>query len=130
MDPLHPLTSLEWRKCRRIPGRMWDAQAVVLGNKVYVGGGVTPTAATDCNIYSCDFTGDITWKTIKCPISRSALTTYQVRLVLVGGQNPSTDAPTNQLWVREEEGTWTQPLPPMPTPPRMISAATIKTNSL
>ena len=106
---------------------MRDAQAVVLGNKVYVGGH-TPTAATDCNIlgicniYSCNFTGDITWKTLKSPTRWSALTTYQERLVLVGGVDPSTDTPTNQLWVMEEEGTWTQPLPPMPTPRSRASA--------
>ena len=110
-----------------MPVGMSSAQAVVLGNKVYVGGD-TPTIATDCNIYSCYFTGDITWKTLKSSPQWSALTTYQERLVLVGGVDPSTYSPTNQLWVMEEEGTWTQPLPPMPTPRWGASAATIQNN--
>ena len=110
-----------------MPVRVCDAQAVVLGNKVYVGG-YTPSIATDYNIYSCDFTGDITWKTLKSPARQSALTTYQERLVLVGGVDPSAITLTNQLWVMEEEGTWTQPLPPMPTPRFGASAATIQNN--
>ena len=111
-----------------MPVDMWDAQAVVLGDKVYVGGGDTATDETDYNIYSCDFTGDITWKTLKSPTGLSALTTYQERLVLVGGVDPSTGTHTNQLWVMEEEGTWTQPLPPMSTPRESASATTTQNN--
>ena len=95
---------------------MTDAHAVVLGNKVYVGGGDTPTTTQDSNIYVCDFTRGIAWRTLKHSTRYPALTTYQERLVLVGGLNPSTHKPTNQLWVMEDEQTWTQPLPPMPTP--------------
>ena len=111
-----------------MPVRMRDAQAVVLGNKVYVGGGDTPTDETDYNIYSCDLTGDITWKTLKSPTRWPALTTYQEMLVLVGGVDPSTGTLTNQLWVMEEEGTWTQPLPPMPTSRWGASATTTQNN--
>ena len=60
---------------------MRDAQAVVLGNKVYVGGG----DALDCNIYIYEFT---VWRTLKHSTRYPALTTYQERLVLVGGENP------------------------------------------
>ena len=123
---LHPGAPLTWEHCADLPVGMSNAQAVVLGNKVYVGGGKTPTYATDYNIYSCDFTGDITWKTLKSPTSRSTLTTYQERLVLVGGWDPSTATPTNQLWVRKDDETWTQPLPPMPTPRYGASAVSIE----
>ena len=125
---LHPGAHLKWEHCANLPVGMSDAQAVVVGNKVYVGGGITPTRATDYNIYSCDFTGDITWKTIKKSslTSWSALTTYQERLVLVGGIDPSTNISTNQLWVRKYDGTWIQPLPPMPTPRCRASAVSIE----
>ena len=124
--PLHPGAPLKWEHCADLPVGMCDAQAVVLGNKVYVGGGDTHTFATRCNIYSCDFTGDISWKTLKCPTRGSALTTYQERLVLVGGWNPSTNTPTNQLRVRKDDETWTQPLPPMSTPRSKASAVSIE----
>ena len=124
--PLHPGAPITWKHCTDLPVGMRDAQAVVLGNKVYVGGGNTRTTATDCNIYSCDFTRDITWKTLKSSIGQSALTTYQGRLVLVGGLDSSTGTPTNQLRVMKNDQIWTQPLPPMPTPRRGASAVGIE----
>ena len=93
---------------------MRDAQAVVLNNKVYVGGGFTQYH-TPHTIYAYDPTMD-TWETIQSPTYYSALTTYHNKLLVVGGREASTGQTTNQLWVFEEgEQTWTQPLPPMPT---------------
>ena len=94
---------------------MRDAQAVVLNNKVYVGGDLTEDNTTAANIYTYDPTTD-TWETLQSPTRYSALTTYHNKLLLVGGEEASTGQDTNQLWVFEEgEQTWTQPLPPMPT---------------
>ena len=93
---------------------MCHAQAVVLNNKVYVGGGLTQYGAST-NVYAYDPTMD-TWETLQSPTRYSALTTYHNKLLLVGGEEDSTGQITNQLWVFEEgEQTWTQPLPPMPT---------------
>ena len=101
---------------------MHDAQAVVLNNKVYVGGGITGSNTTAANIYTYDPTMD-TWGTLQRPIRYSALTTYHNKLLLVGGRETSTGQVTNQLWVFEEgEQTWTQPLPPMSTSRRQASA--------
>ena len=101
---------------------MYDAQAVVLNNKVYVGGGFTGNDTTAANIYTYDPTTD-TWETLQSPTRYSALTTYHNKLLLVGGVETSTGQATNQLWVFEEgEQTWTQPLPPMPTSRRGVSA--------
>ena len=112
---LHPRATLEWSQCTNLPVGMCDAQAVVLNNKVYVGGGDTPYSVTDTNIYTYDPTMD-TWETLQSPTRYSALTTYHNKLLLVGGWEASTGQITNQLWVFEEgEQTWTQPLPPMPT---------------
>ena len=106
---LHPRATLEWRQCTNLPVGMYDAQAVVLNKKVYVGGGET------ANVYTYDPTMD-TWETLQSPTYDSALTTYHNKLLLVGGREASTGQTTNQLWVFEEgEQTWTQPLPPMPT---------------
>ena len=86
----------------------------MLKNKVYIGGGVTrrddATHTTVC-VYST--TAD-TWATLPSPTRRSALATYHSQLVLVGGMASSTV--TNQLWIlQEDERTWRQPLPAMPT---------------
>ena len=75
---------------------MRDAQAVVLNNKVYVGGGFTPDCTPSSNIYTYDPTMD-TWETLQSPSKNSALTTYHNKLLLVGGVEVSTDDTTNQL---------------------------------
>ena len=103
---------------------MGDAQAVVLNNKVYIGGGYTGDVTTATNIYTYDPTTD-TWETLQSPTRYSALTTYHNKLLLVGGEETSTGQTTNQLWVFEEgEQTWTQPLPPMQTRRKDASAVT------
>ena len=122
---LHPRATLEWSQCTNLPVGMRNAQAVVLNNKVYVGGGDIPYGATYTNIYTYDHTMD-TWETLQSPTRYSALTTYHNKLLLVGGREASTDQITNQLWVFEEgEQTWTQPLPPMPT--RRCGASAVST---
>ena len=116
---LHPRATLEWRQCTNLPVGMRHVQAVVLNNKIYVGGGFSTTLS---NIYTYDPTMD-TWETLQSPTRRSAFTTYRKKLLLVGGGVVSTDETSNQLWVFEEgEQTWTQPLPPMPTRRRGASA--------
>ena len=103
---------------------MSDAQAVLLNNKLYIGGGDTEQDdPTSICVY--DFTNDL-WHVLKSPSSCSALTTYQGRLVLIGGWDASTGRYTNQLWVLQcDEKTWTQPLPPMSTPRCWASALSI-----
>ena len=91
---------------------MFDARAVVLNTKVYVGGGCFRTPKGEENIYAYNPITD-TWEMFQGPIRYSALAINQNKLLLVGGLKRSTV--TNHLWVYEGEQTWTQPLPPMPT---------------
>ena len=122
---LHPRATLEWSRCTNLPVGMCDAQAVVLNNKVYVGGGSTGDSTTAAKIYTYDPTMN-TWETLQSPTRYSALTIYHNKLLLVGGLEASTGQTTNQLWVFEEgEQTWTQPLPPMPT--RQSTASAVST---
>ena len=119
----HAYATLEWRPCTKLPAGICDAQAVVLNNKVYIGGGDT---LDDTAIYTYDLTKD-RWETLHGPTRYSALTTYHNKLLLVGGREASTGQTTNQLWVFEEgEQTWTQPLPPMPTRRRRAAAVSIQ----
>ena len=88
-------------------------QAVLLKNKVYVGGEVMQE--TDNKICAYNFAED-TWESFPCPTKWSDITTYNSQLVLVGGVDLNTKQVTNQLWVlQEDEQTWGQPLPAMPT---------------
>ena len=123
--PLQPGTPLKWEKCPDLPAGMRDAQAVVLGNCVYVGGGETLSLATDCRIYIYDFTkyDSSTWETLVSPTSKSALTIFKENLVLVGGYDSNTSTHTNQLW--EFKQAW-QPLPSMPTPRSQATAVSVQ----
>ena len=108
-----------------MPVRVKNAQAVVLENKVYIGGGsMNPSPPSRLLIY--DFTED-SWDIIHTPTEWYALTTYHSKLVLVGGRDPNTREATsaNQLWVLDEQHNWTQPFPPMTTKRYKASAVSV-----
>ena len=107
-----------------MPLGMSDAQAVVLGDKVYVGGGDSTYDISQAVllIYDCH---DDSWKTLDTPTVNYALTTYNSQLVLVGGRDPNSKHVTNQLWALDEQWHWTQSLPPMTTKRSRASAVSI-----
>ena len=102
-----------------MPLVMSDTQAVVLGDKVYVGGGDTQTVLLIYDLH------DDSWKTLDTPVVNYALTTYNSQLVLVGGRDPINEIINNQLWVLDEQWHWIQPLPPMKTGRSRASAVSV-----
>lgn len=107
VDLLHPLTTLEWERCCKMPDGVYltDAQAVVLGDMVYVGGwdkSVAYTRPGSLLIY--DVIGDSWGEPIPTPTNYFALATYKSKLVLVGRQYPEVgNKVTNELWVLNEQ---------------------------
>ena len=102
VDILHPLASLEWRQCRRLPVDVGDARAVWLKDKVYVGGGATSGSLRDhARLYVYTPATD-TWSKLDTPVYFFALTTYHSQLVLVGGKEyvggNIEGKPTSKLW--------------------------------
>ena len=96
-----------------MPLDMCDAQAVLLGDKVYMGGGdMYPGSSAALLIYN--YTVD-SWDILAAPTEDYALTTYNFQLVLAGGNDHTTRNITNQLWVLDEQQFWIQPFPPMKT---------------
>ena len=105
---------------------MRSAQAVFLRNKLYVGRVVTSAYRQQDTILIYDITWD-SWRLIEGPARSSALTTHNDKLVLVGGTCREADilqlewpwptfTATNKLWtLQDDEQTFTQTLPPMPT---------------
>ena len=90
-----------------------DAQLVILGNKLYVGGGSGDTSDTTSTILIYDITRDL-WGSIRSPTKYSALAAYLNHLVLAGGN--VVDETTNRLWSLQDDGqTFISTLPPMPT---------------
>ena len=120
-DLLHPLTSLEWTSTEHIGKdvsllELDPLQAIWLNEKLYIGG-----RHPGDSILCCDSDMQLL-TTIKCPTHRSALTTYQGRLVLVGGREGAARYSTNKLWSLQDDGTWAEDLPLMPTRRRSATA--------
>ena len=55
------------------------------------------------------------WTTTTLPYGYMSLTTYQDKLVAVGGVHPSTGEVTDQLLTSATGEDWQPSLPPMPT---------------
>ena len=126
VDILHPCASLKWRKCKRLPEGMSEAQAVWLRDKLYVGGGSTLGNIRDAaRLYIYTPTSD-TWNYIDTSVYWFALITYHSRLVLVGGREyvgVGKHGPvTNKLWTLTEHDQWRETLPPMTTKRQWASA--------
>ena len=121
-DLLHPLTSLDWTGTSTEHGdvgRSDTLQVVWLNEKLYI----VTASYPGYSILCCDSDMQLL-TTIKCPTlaHSSALTTYQGKLVLVGGREVATGYLTNKLWSLQDDGTWAEDLPPMPTWRRSATA--------
>ena len=115
VDILHPLATLaEWEEYSQMPVGMRDAQAVALGDKVYIGGGDTD-AGPSYKLLIYDFKKD-SWDIICTPTHSYSLTVYRSQLVLVGGVGYWHNTVTNEIWVLDEEHCWdSSAIPAMPT---------------
>ena len=109
---------------------MRDAQAVWLGDKLYVGGGWTSgSTRDDAKLYIHSPTTD-TWSHIDTPVFYFALTTYHSQLVLVGGRKFTGEYRGNKLWTLAEHDQWRETLPPMTTERHSASAVEYAENIL
>ena len=111
---------------------MRDAQAVWLGNKLYVGGGWTSGSTRGAaRLYIYTPTTD-TWSKIDTPVYRFTLITYHSQLVLVGGEEYVGEARAgpvaNKLWTLTEHDQWRETLPPMTTKRYRASAVEFADN--
>ena len=105
---------------------MRDAQAVVLGDKVYIGGGDTD-AGPSYKLLIYDFTTD-SWDIICTPTHSYSLTVYHSQLVLVGGVGYCNTV-TNKIWVLDKERQWdSSAIPDMPTERFGTSAVSVGNN--
>ena len=109
-DILHPLASLNWSGCRRLPVDMSDAQAVWQEDKLYVGGGVTSGDRAKLYIYT---PSTDTWGEMNTPVYYFAIITYHFQLTLVGGVEHGSASITNKLWTLTSCHQWREILPPM-----------------
>ena len=111
VDILNPLSSLEWEECNHMPAGIANAQAVLLDDKVYVGGGDSDSnnISDDYKLYVYTHTKDI-WTTMVTPVCGYALATYQSTLLLAGGEEKPGFA-TKKVWDLKKSCSWQTTLP-------------------
>ena len=93
-----------------------DATATIIGNTLYVSGGVCPDVESALLVQAYDIdTGS--WSTLPpSPVGYSESVVINGRLTLIGRRDSSTDEITNEIWSwHEEEKEWRKTIPPMPT---------------
>ena len=108
---------LEWKACKDVPDPLMNAQAVSVGDKLYIGGCTLPDQGVkDDQLYVYSPISDI-WKTLDTPVYWFGLTTYHSRPALVGGMESnkeySIDLCTNKLWTLNEHELYKTELQPM-----------------
>ena len=92
-------------------GMGYTVQSVVLGNKVYIGGGGTGSGRDACTVMVYDIQRD-TYSTLPYNAFWFAMTALNDQLVLAGGRDLTSRKPTNQIAVLQSD-KWTRPYPPM-----------------
>ena len=112
---------MQWQRCADLPVGTYNAQAVILGDKVYVGGGTLKfRTESPPYIYVYDTTKDM-WQLLASPCNNGALAVYRDQLVVAGGT--LSGVATSMVWVLDEkEHEWTEGIPPMPTARRDATA--------
>ena len=107
---LSPHTRLQWRRGADAPERFDRAQAVVMGESVYVGGG-----GKWYEIFQYSWRMGA-WSTLPaCPVRRFGLTQFMGRLTTVGGIDRAESSIACVYQFVSDSQHWQESLPPMPT---------------
>ena len=114
--PLHPQAKITWEPCRDLPVGMCEAQTVVVGDKVYYGGGFATDDDDQYRVF-CYSPSEDTWNTLPDHyVKLFGLGQVRGKLVTVSGRKRSNGEVTNEVYEFDEvTQSWKQSIPPMPT---------------
>jgi len=116
---LHPQARLQWKRCADVPVGMYSAQAVVMGEKVYVGGGRN---VDKYRIFQYTTTRE-EWSHFPHTVCYFAMAQFTGNLITVGGGIP--DSATSKVYrFKEESQEWEEFIKPMPTARSLLSVTT------
>ena len=91
---------------------VWAAQAVVVGGKVYIGGGWAEGSGYKILEYTIE---GGQWREIETAVREFGMAVVNDQVIITGGKDRGGSL-TNQVWVLDSlTNTWTQPFPAMPT---------------
>ena len=121
---LHPGVRLQWRRCADAPVEMARAQAIVVGGKVYVGGGATPDKGDWHKVFQYNRRGD-TWSTLPhSPVRLFGMAHFMGRITAAGGVNQQNSLSNKVYAIMEGSQQWEEFVSPMPTSRFGLSVAT------
>ena len=103
-------STFHWQRCSDLPVYAYDAQVVLLEKKVYF---ASEMETSPQYMYTYDV-GNNLWQLLPSPAKRAALAVYGGKVVLAGGMIDDNTI-TNKVWVLQDDNTWNESLPPMPT---------------
>ena len=81
-----PQARMLWKKCADAPVGMDGAQAVVIGEKVYMGGGVTEEIEDSYHVFQYNTSLNEWSRLPKHPAHRFAMAQFMGSLITVGGE--------------------------------------------
>ena len=103
---------LKWKKTIKMTSGVLDAKAVVVGGKVYIGGG--GAEGNKYKILEYTIKGG-QWRELETPVQSFGMAVVNNQVIIAGGEDIGGSL-TNQVWVLDSiTNTWTRPFPAMPT---------------
>lgn len=107
---------IAYKQCAELPVRINYANAVVINDKVYCGGGMTDHSDKEYVVYCYDPSRD-NWTTLPpLPVKWFGLGQINGKLVAIGGLKKSGHQATNEICTYSQQSQkWKQKIPPMPT---------------
>ena len=95
-----------------MPSGVEDTQVVVIGGKVYMGGGLAD--GDEYKVFEYTIQGG-QWREIDTPVQCFGMAVVNNQLIITGGGDKDGRV-TDEVWVLDSvSGTWGQPFPEMPT---------------
>ena len=120
-----------WKRDAPMPVGMFGARGLLLGDKLYIGGGDAQNPDADSVVYEYDINGLVRkWTQLPpSPVTYFAMAEVNKSLTLVGGLDMAKKASTNQLtvWDRDQQCRERPSSPPCQHPARI--ALPSRTNS-
>ena len=122
---LHPLAKLQWKRCADMPVEMSKVQAVVMGEKVYVGGGISVNPEDALQVFQYNPSRDEWSHLLAHHVILFAMAQFMGNLITVGGYMSHDNDVTGKVYrFKEQSQEWEEFLKPMPTARAQLSVAT------
>ena len=99
---------MKWTKCSNLPVAMWLAQATVINNTLYIGGGHCTTTNDAYFMFSYKLIDDQWMRLPLLPQRYGVPTNINNKLCYIGGRHYSTSAPTNKVITLQDDYWVTQ----------------------